>query len=94
MEQNNNNDDKYLITAKMLSANIEKKSQPIIVVVDNIIVAFNSAASKLWENLVDDMRVLIAEDLVDVLEHYKPSEEQRCFFKLETTEFTMDSFIH
>ena len=82
--RNNNTQQNFGHTAaKHLAYVIERKEEPIIVVLGGVIVAYNQAAEKAWENVVEDLNQILGEEVENVCNKYDLDEDQKCFYSFQ-----------
>lgn len=52
-----------VMTLRFITSEIEKRTDPVIVIVDNKVVTFNQAAEKLWQEIGIDLLSMIGEEV-------------------------------
>lgn len=89
----NNN---VLITKEQLFKDINKKENPIIVIYNNTIVAYNKSASKLWNNnmICEDLRIILGEDLKDVIDNFEVPTDKQCFYEIKNFDINTLFYVY
>ena len=83
-----------LLTAKNLSSEIQSRKDPVIVIYNQEVVAYNDSAAELWKEIEENMESLLGENIEEVQKKYDLKEEHKCFYTLCCPKFTSNSYIH